>query len=578
MQVEVIKGNVDVYKRNRFDINARLRVAAYCRVSTGSQEQKDSYESQVKHYTHTIQSNKKWVFVDVYADEAMTGTIDFKRTDFLRMINDAMMGKIDLILTKSIARFARNTVDTLKYVRMLKEKNVAVYFEEEHINTLEMAGELLLTILSSVAQQEVQNTSDNVKLGLKMKMSRGEMVGANNCYGYKINKKQKSLTIIEEEATVVRKIYELYIEGYGAKYIADYLEENGIKTRKGNTEWCTATITRILQNEKYAGHLLMHKSITIDPIAKKRIPNNGEEDKYYVKNHHPAIISEETFEKAQEVRKMRAKDYIERNISGEKSKGYSFTGKIYCGFCDSIYTRVLWTQKGYPDYSRTVWKCRRADKRGRKECPDSIVLYNEVMENIFIDMYNALCINHGKTIDKVLNIIEKAINMSLENPQKRDVDKDIKKIIAKIDELVELKLNKQIDIIVYENKYKDLSNELEKLRQEKLENANKELDQKSIKERLKEYKSNFSKNARMTVFDKEVFDILVKRVIVGTINEKGEKDPDSIVLIMNTDIVRKYSYLDFTTENTKKNYIDVTEDVLAKNFRPSLIHNTIRRN
>ena len=237
------------------------------------------------------------------------GIIDFKRTDFLRMINDALNGKIDLILTKSIARFARNTVDTLKYVRMLKEKNVAIYFEEEHINTLEMAGELLLTILSSVAQQEVQNTSDNVKLGLKMKMQRGEMVGANNCYGYEIDKEKKTLKIIEEEAKVVRKIFELYIDGYGTKGIADCLEAEKIKTRKGHTEWSTATITRILKNEKYIGDLLMRKSITIDPIAKKRIPNNGEEDKYYVKNHHPAIISRETFEKAQKIRASRSKDY-----------------------------------------------------------------------------------------------------------------------------------------------------------------------------------------------------------------------------------------------------------------------------
>lgn len=309
MPVEVIKKNVDIYKRNKFDFNSILRVAAYCRVSTGSQEQKNSYESQVKHYTHTIKSNKNWVFVDVYADESMKGTIDFKRTDFLRMINDALNGKIDLILTKSIARFARNTVDTLKYVRMLKEKNVAIYFEEEHINTLEMAGELLLTILSSVAQQEVQNTSDNVKLGLKMKMQRGEMVGANNCYGYEIDKEKKTLKIIEEEAKVVRKIFELYIDGYGTKGIADCLEAEKIKTRKGHTEWSTATITRILKNEKYIGDLLMRKSITIDPIAKKRIPNNGEEDKYYVKNHHPAIISRETFEKAQKIRASRSKDY-----------------------------------------------------------------------------------------------------------------------------------------------------------------------------------------------------------------------------------------------------------------------------
>lgn len=575
MEVEIIKKDVDIYKKSKFDINAKLRVAAYCRVSTGSKEQKDSYESQVKHYTHTIQSNKNWIFVDIYADEAMTGTIDFKRTDFLRMINDAMMGKIDLIITKSIARFARNTVDTLKYVRMLKEKNVAVYFEEEHINTLEMAGELLLTILSSVAQQEVQNTSDNVKLGLKMKMSRGEMVGANNCYGYKIDKKNQSLTIINKEAEVVRLIFKLYLEGYGAKVICNFLEEKGYKTRKGLKEWGTGTITRILQNEKYAGHLLMHKSITIDPIAKRRIPNNGEEDKYYIKNHHPAIISQEVFDKAQEIRKSRSDDYLNRNITGEKGKKYSFTGKMFCGFCNSIYTKVLWKQKEYPDYSRTVWKCRKADKRSRKECPDSLIIYNEIMENIFIDLYNSICISHNNTIEKAIDIIEKAIKKANDNVANRNIDKDIKKVIARIDELVDLKLNKQIDAVVYTNKYKELSEELENLRKEKIEEDTKNIDKKSIEERIKNYRKMFYKDAKMKTFDKETFDILVQKIIIGNVDEEGNKDPYIITIIMNTDISRKYSYLDYTTDNAKKNYVDVTKDILANNFHPSLHYNTI---
>lgn len=570
MEVEVIKKNDATSKRKKFDFNSKLRVAAYCRVSTASKEQKDSYQSQVKHYTHTIKSNKNWVFVDVYADEAMTGTIANKRTDLLRLINDAMDGKIDLILTKSIARFARNTVDTLNYVRMLKEKNVAIYFEEEHINTLEMAGELLLTILSSVAQQEVQNTSDNVKLGITMKMIRGEMIGANNCYGYKI--KGKTLVIIEKEAKVVRLIYTMYIDGYGAKAIAQELERRGIKTRKGNTEWNPATITRILQNVKYAGHLLMRKTITIDPIAKIRIPNNGEEDMYFIKNHHPAIISQEMFDKAQEIRKERAKNYADRNFVGEKGKNYSFTGKMYCAFCNSIYTRVTYVK---PNYFKEVWKCHRADKKSRKECPDSYIITNDAMENIFIDLYNSLCVKHEKTIDKALKIIEEAIEKANDNGMHKNIEKEIKEILSKIDQLVELKLDNQIESSVYEKKYNELNAELETLRKEQLEEQNSKVEKRNTKDRIKEYRKLFDKSLMINEFDKELFNILVQRVIVGEIDEDGNKNPYIITIVMSTNTKRRFSYFDYDDSNKVKKNINVTPNILSKNFRPSLLCNTV---
>ena len=574
MQVEIIKKDLEKCNKHIYNSNSILKVAAYCRVSTGTQEQKDSYESQVRHYSDKIKSKENWIYVDIYADEAMTGTLDYKRTDFLRMISDALNGKIDLILTKCISRFARNTVDTLKYVRMLKEKNVAIYFEEEHINTLEMAGELLLTILSSVAQQEVQNTSENVKLGLKMKMQRGEMVGANNCYGYKIDKVNKTLVIIEEEARVVRKIYELYIEGYGTKGIANYLEEKHIMTRKGHYEWSTATITRILTNEKYIGDLLMGKSIIVDPIAKKRIRNEGQEDKYYVKGHHPAIISKDTYDKALQIRKSRSKDFMKRNFVANKPRNYSFTGKIFCGFCGSVYTRVLWKKKEYPDYLKETWKCRRADKRGRKECPDSIILYNDVIENIFIDLYNSICVNHSKTLDKTLKIIEKAIRITNTDADTHNLDKEIKDIMNKMDELLELKLNKQIDILIYKSKYNELNERLNELRRKKVESSNLKADEKQCENKLKDIKKIFSKERKMKKFNKDIFDILVDKILVGTTDKNGNKFPNVLVVMMNTGDKRAYNYIDKNMESTKK-YVDVTQDFFSENFLPSKIDNTI---
>ena len=262
MDIQIIRkkdGRID--RSNGLVINSRLRVTAYCRVSTGDEEQINSYESQKKYYKEKITSNAKWTFAGIYADEAISGTLDYKRTDFMRMIQDALDNKFDMIITKSISRFARNTVDTLKYVRLLKEHNISVQFEEERINTLEMSGELLLTILSSVAQQESENISTHVKLGLKMKKERGELVGFNNCLGYRYDSKSKKMEIVPEEAELIRTIFNWYCDGYGVSMIAKKLSMMKIKTFKGNDKWADSSIRRILKNEKYKGDVLTRRSL-----------------------------------------------------------------------------------------------------------------------------------------------------------------------------------------------------------------------------------------------------------------------------------------------------------------------------
>jgi site-specific DNA recombinase len=253
-EVEVIKARNDLTTRARGKTIERMRVAAYCRVSTDSADQLNSYKSQVAYYTDLIKKKKEWVLADIYADEAITGTQVTKREDFQRMINDCMNGDIDMVITKSISRFARNTLDTLKYVRMLKEKNIAVYFEDEKINTLTMDGELLLVVLSSVAQQEVENISANVKKGLKMKMQRGEMVGFQGCLGYDYHLDTKTITVNKEEAEIVRYIFNRYIEGAGGSVIGRELENLGYKTKYGSSTWAQSTVIGIIKNEKYKGN------------------------------------------------------------------------------------------------------------------------------------------------------------------------------------------------------------------------------------------------------------------------------------------------------------------------------------
>ena len=273
----------------------KRRVAAYARVSTDSDEQLSSYEAQVDFYTRHIKSNPEWEFVNVYTDEGISGTNTKKREGFNRMVADALDGRIDLILTKSISRFARNTVDTLTTVRKLKEKNVEVYFEKENIYTLDAKGEVMITIMSSLAQEESRSISENVTWGIRKSMADGKIILAyKNFLGYE--KGEDGLPkIVEEEARIVREIYRMFLDGKTVRTIADHLTSQGIPTPRGKEKWCVSTIISILTNEKYKGDALLQKVYTADFLNKKKFKNTNVLPQYYVENFHPAIFDGETF-------------------------------------------------------------------------------------------------------------------------------------------------------------------------------------------------------------------------------------------------------------------------------------------
>ena len=253
----------------------KLRVAAYCRVSTDSDEQAGSYETQVNHYTEYIGRNKEWELAGIYTDDGISGTNTKKREGFNEMIDDCMAGKIDMVITKSISRFARNTIDCLKYVRQLKEKNIAIIFEKENINTLEASGELLLTIMASLAQQESASLSQNVKLGLQFRYQEGKVqVNHEHFLGY-TKDGDGNLIVVEEEAKIVRRIFRDYLEGASFRDIAEGLERDKIKTGGKKYKWHLSTVQGILRNEKYIGDALLQKTITTDFIEKGRIKNDG---------------------------------------------------------------------------------------------------------------------------------------------------------------------------------------------------------------------------------------------------------------------------------------------------------------
>lgn len=523
MNITVIKKKEGRIDRNTgIVINTRLRVTAYCRVSTGDEEQINSYESQKKYYKGKISENTEWSYVEIYADEAISGTLDYKRNDFMRMIQDALQNKFDMILTKSISRFARNTVDTLKYVRMLKEHNIAVIFEEEGINTLEMSGEFLLTILSSVAQQESENISTHVKLGLNMKKGRGELVGFNNCLGYEYDAKTNELTINREEAEIVEMIFEWYCNGYGANMIANKLTELKIKTPKGKGEWSESTVRGILKNEKYKGDVLQGKTFTLDPISHKRVTNMGEEDQYYMQNHHEAIIDAETFDKVQEIMKQRCGARATGRRLGNIGRKFTFSNRLRCAFCgDVLSRRSLYSNKKMVN---PAWLCMQTAKKGKKYCSDSKVIKESIIEEAFVDAYQLLCSNNQFAVKKFLENMEQALRDNTSKEKIKNLEKQKEEIKQKITKLLDFMVNGIINNEQYQEKKEEYEEKIEKV-DKKIEQLQLLIeDDESIERGLEKFKNIFETNSIMKGFDADVFDALVDYVIVGGYNEDGQKD------------------------------------------------------
>ena len=364
--VTVIPAIKQVGNNKNSESKPKIRVAAYCRVSTDSEEQASSYEIQIEHYTKYIKKNKEWELAGIFADDGITGTNTKKREEFNRMIEECMAGKIDMIITKSISRFARNTLDCLKYIRQLKDKNIAVFFEKENINTMDSKGEVLLTIMASLAQQESQSLSQNVKLGIQYRYQQGEVqVNHKRFLGY-TKDENKQLVIDPEGAEVVKRIYREYLEGASLLQIARGLEADGILTAAGKAKWRPETLKKILQNEKYIGDALLQKTYTVDFLSKKRVKNNGIVPQYYVENSHEPIIPRELFMQVQEEMVRRAN--LRGGKGGKKrvySSKYALSSIVYCGNCGDIYRRVHWNNRGYKSI---VWRCvSRLEEKG-SEC------------------------------------------------------------------------------------------------------------------------------------------------------------------------------------------------------------------
>ena len=480
----------------------KLRVAAYCRVSTDSDEQATSYETQIDHYTAYINGHPDWTLAGVFADDGISGTNTKKRDEFNRMIDECMAGNIDMIVTKSISRFARNTLDCLKYIRQLKDKNIPVYFEKESINTMDAKGEVLITIMASLAQQESQSLSQNVKLGLQYRYQQGKVtVNCNRFLGYTKGNDGK-LVIDPEQAEVVKRIYREYLEGSSMDKISAGLEADGILTGAGKEKWHTSTINKILRNEKYMGDALLQKTYTTDFLTKKRIRNNGTVPQYYVEDDHEAIIPKELFMQVQE--ELVRRRVVHKSPSGRKrtySCNHCFAQMVVCGECGELYRRVHWNNHGCKSI---VWRCisRLEPTSAEKNCTNRTV--NELLlQEITVKAFNKILTERDfflKTLQQ--NIAKAVVNADTLSPDG---------IQARLEELQKELIKKANN----KQDYDSIADEIFRLRDQREQSELDSHHREEAMNRIKELQNFIAgQETDITEFDEALVKKLIEKITV----------------------------------------------------------------
>lgn len=455
-----------------------IRVAAYCRVSTEHDDQINSFESQKKYFADYISKNENWQLYEIYADEGISGTSTRKRTQFLRMLNDAYDKKFDILLTKEISRFSRNTLDLIRYTRELKEFGIEVFFLSEGFSTMDPDAEFRLTLLGSNAQDEVRKTSARVKWGQQRQMERGVVFG-RSMLGYDV--KNGKMSINPDGSAIVRLIFHKYVnEKKGTSVIARELREAGLRTHSGQTKWSNTHIIKILKNEKYVGDLVQKKTITPDYLSHQKRANKGEEDMIRIENHHEPIIDRETWNQAQEMLKANNKNDSEEN---GHSNRYIFSGKIKCGECHKSF---VGRQKTLRDGSKIRrWSCGKATNEGsspyidstgnRLGCDVGKLIRDDDAVNMLQQALRALKIDKEKIVEDVFGLAVRAIQAStgLSENEEQDIQKRI--------ESEELKKIKMLDLYIsgeitkqemstlktkYDEKISELKSKLQKLKDE----------------------------------------------------------------------------------------------------------------
>lgn len=495
-------------------LRAKLRVAAYARVSTDEEEQLSSYEAQVDYYTHYIQSNPEWSFVEVYADEGLSGTNTKKRKNFKRMIEDALAGKIDRIVTKSVSRFARNTVDTLTTIRKLKENGVGVTFEKESIDTLDSKGELLITIMSSLAQEESRSISENVTWGWRKRISDGKVsVAYSHFLGYEKGE-DGSMQVVESEAKIVQQIYGMFLDGQTPSSIASFLTKQRVPTPAGKEKWQSSTVKSILINEKYKGDALLQKTFTVDFLSKKAKLNEGEVPQYYVEKSHPAIVSAEVFDLTQYEMRRRAR-------KGRHTSAASvFSDKLVCGECGAAYGSKVWHSTDA--YRTMIWRCNEKYAVKGRPCP-SPHLRNEEIQNAFVQAVNQVI----ERKDEVLSTLQEALATLTDSD---GLEHEIERLQAEQD-VVSQQMSRMIrenaeiaqNQAEYNARLQPLEERYEALKGAMLRTKEAISEQTGRRRKLEAFMCELSENNLLTAFDERVFLGTTEKITVSEGQRKSEK-------------------------------------------------------
>jgi site-specific DNA recombinase len=491
----------------------KLRVAAYCRVSTDSEEQLNSYSTQVTYYTNYIKSKPEWEFVGIYADEGITGTSAKKRKEFMRMINDAMNGKIDLIIVKSVSRYARNTVDSLSNVRMLREKGVKIFFEKENIDSLDPKCDMILSIYSSLAEEESRSISTNIRWSVQKRFEKGKVIMCFNClYGYGQDK-DGNVYIKEDEAEVVRDIYFGFLIGKSYQNIVEELKNRNIPSPKGNNTWSKSTIKSMLQNEKYMGDAILQKTYKRDFLTQRRVKNTGQAPQRYVENNHPAIIDKGTWKAVRaELKRRNELRSVERTGKGRYNGQYAFSGKIVCGLCGGGFRRHNYINDNKKEY---VWTCKQHVK-SNKLC-HQLPIKEEYLERIFVKTANKLISKREEILSAVKSSVKEAI-VELDYKQDDDnlikIDKEIELLQNEIYNLSVKRRSKVIDADTYNSESQKAMSRIDELfaQRDKLVELNTAASLAKVKGEI--VGRFLNEQTKLEKFDRDVFEKLVEKVII----------------------------------------------------------------
>lgn len=490
------------------NLKQRPRVAAYCRVSTALYDQLQSLSAQIEHYTKLIKSNSEWEFVGVYADEGISRRYLENRDEFIRMINDCEKGKIDIIITKSISRFARNTVDFLNITKRLKEIGVFVYFEKENIDTSNPESDIILTTLSVIAEEEAEEISKNVRWGIQKRFETGQWKIVSVPYGYKKNK-HGELEINKNQASVVKKIFDDYLNGKGTYAIAKELESERIKPPRNESKWYDKTILNILKNEVYIGNLLLQKTYTEDEYPYKKKWNSGQRQQYLIENNHKAIITVNKYERVKKLLEVKGKN---TNTESQKySNRYVFTGKIICGECGSTFKRQI-----VNEHKIIKWCCKQ-HIYNKTKC-DMKSIKEEHIQRVFKDMCNKLIENYKVVLITLLEDL-KRLNYSIKYEAKvQYINNKIKELKEQSYILSRLKSKGTIDSAFYIEKNNMIIKQINQLKKQYKESMNLQ-DNKEIYNTEKIINIIKSQKGYIEYFDEKIFSEIVEKIIIISSNE-----------------------------------------------------------